>query len=152
MRSIDPSLPALEQCCSSSPPGQVRGDVPSLGLACAWEWTPQGIHGHHISHPSPTLLLTPIHHNMHREQKGLLSPVLLPPALPGDRDKTDGQGHQTRLAGAGRAHPPACPELQQLSVSCLARGLSQLLRKCTETRWGTILPLPSGKPQPCTQL
>lgn len=88
----NPSLPALKRCCSSSPPGQVRGIVPSLGLACAWEQTPQGIHGHHFCHPPPpTLLLTSKHHNMHREWKGLPSPILSPPTPPGD--KTDRQGH-----------------------------------------------------------
>lgn len=32
--------------------GPQGGDVLSLGLACSWEWTPRGIHGHCTSYPT----------------------------------------------------------------------------------------------------
>lgn len=62
---------------------------------------------------SPTHLLLCFEHQhitTSREWKGGQRPVSLPPVPPGDRGKTDGQGHRTRLAGACWAHPAAYPQ------------------------------------------
>lgn len=135
-------LPTLEQCCSSSP-GQVGGDVPSLGLACVCKWTPQVIHSHCISYPPPTLLRTPTHHNIQRVERGAETCLTTSSSSWGQRQ--DRRARAPNKAGRSLLGSPSClPSIPNSFQS--PAGLRDAWRSGGEPS------LPSGKAQLCRKL